>query len=548
MVVKELKVDFSARRKTNYIVQDEVIKISGSLRLKIVSEDRVGMTMDVLKVLWRNRVSFQAMNVEPGIGYIKIPKDQQADVEQLRDLIANERGVIEVDEIPLLPLEKRERDIQAVLDAATEGIIAIDIDGKITQLNTAAEDILGLRAEDVLGMPLGQVLTADFPLLKTVKTGKSYDNEEIHIDTNKVSSNIITSGRPILDERGNPIGAVATMLAVSQVMDLIYSVTKPITITFDEIIGESSEIRQVKKLARLAAKGDSTVLIRGESGTGKELFARAIHMASLRADKRFVAVNCAALPETLLESELFGYEEGAFTGAKRGGRTGLFKYADQGTIFLDEIGEISYYMQAKLLRVLQEGSIRRVGSNKETPVDVRIIAATNRNLEEMIENRQFREDLYYRLNVIPIVVPPLRARKDDIPILANHFLNKISAKMNKPVTGISSEAMDKLLAYDWPGNIRELANVMERAVNLCEGQIQAEDLIISEDELYSFIEATAIDDPPKTSGLKDLVANIEKQAIAAALSKNQSLRKTAKALRISHSTLLYKMNMYGIRR
>lgn len=214
------------------------------------------------------------------------------------------------------------------------------------------------------------------------------------------------------------------------------------------------------------AKGDSTVLIRGESGTGKELFARAIHMESFRSGKPFVPINCAAFPENLLESELFGYVEGAFTGASKGGKTGLIEYAHNGTLFLDEIGELSPRLQVKLLRVLQEGQVRKIGDSKEHPVDVRIIAATNRNLEDMMKLGTFREDLYYRLNVVPIFIPPLRQRKEDIPILGRHLINKFNSRLNKRVESISEEALDKLMAYHWPGNIRELENVLERAMIL----------------------------------------------------------------------------------
>ena len=278
-------------------------------------------------------------------------------------------------------------------------------------------------------------------MIKTLVTGESYDNEEMIINTEKLKSHYITSGRPILDEEGNPIGAVASLKDFENVMELIHIFTQPPMITFDEILGESKEMTRVKQLARIVAKSDSTVLIRGESGTGKELFARSIHMASPRRDKPFVPVNCAALPDTLLESELFGYEEGAFTGAKKGGKQGLFKYADKGTLFLDEIGEMSTHLQVKLLRVLQENKVRRVGADEEIPIDVRIITATNRNLEELIKNGQFREELYYRLNVIPLLIPPLRDRKEDIPILSHAFIKKLSYKMNKKVTNISEEAM-----------------------------------------------------------------------------------------------------------
>lgn len=243
-----------------------------------------------------------------------------------------------------------------------------------------------------------------------------------------------------------------------------------------EIIGNSSEIKKVLDLINQVAASSATVLITGESGTGKELVARAIHNLSLRKWKPFVVINCAAIPETLLESELFGHEKGAFTGALQR-REGRFKLADEGTIFFDEIAEMPTSLQAKLLRVLQEGEFERLGGNETIKVDVRIIASTNRNLLEMIKNQSFREDLFYRLNVIPIKIPPLRERMEDVPILAYHFLKIFCKKNKKEIKGISKEVFEIFGDYDWSGNVRELENVIERAVVLCKGDIISRDEI-----------------------------------------------------------------------
>ena len=218
-------------------------------------------------------------------------------------------------------------------------------------------------------------------------------------------------------------------------------------------------------MAKTIARGDSTVLLRGETGTGKEMFARAIHEASPRAARMFVPINCAAIPDHLLESELFGYEEGAFSGAAKGGKKGLFEYAAGGTVLLDEVAELSSPLQAKLLRVLQDGKVRRVGGTKEINVNVRLMAATHRNLEDLMVRGLFREDLYYRLNVIPLFLPPLRERPEDIPLLVDLFLRRFAARMKKPVPLVGEVAMAKMIRYAWPGNIRELENVVERAVN-----------------------------------------------------------------------------------
>lgn len=246
---------------------------------------------------------------------------------------------------------------------------------------------------------------------------------------------------------------------------------------FDYIIGNSRELSELKEYAKMFAKSNSTILIQGESGTGKEMFARAIHTVSNNAKGPFIAINCAALPENLIESELFGYEEGAFTGAIKGGRIGKFELANRGTLFFDEIGEFPIHLQAKLLRAIQERSIQRIGGSKEVPVDVRIISATNRNLEELVQNGGFREDLYYRLNVIPLCIPALRERRSDIGELAEHFLHTYAKIMDKDIFGFDKSALDLLYGCDWPGNIRELQNAIEYAVNVSKGPyIQNEDL------------------------------------------------------------------------
>lgn len=318
---------------------------------------------------------------------------------------------------------------------------------------------------------------------------------------------------------------------------------------FKDIIGSSIQIENVKKMTTIVAKSNSTVLLRGDSGTGKELFARAIHNLSDRKNKRFVTINCAAIPENLLESELFGYEKGSFTGAMQSGREGLFKEADGGTLFLDEIGELPMYLQAKLLRVIQEGSIRKIGSNKEEYIDVRIISATNKKLEEMIENKAFREDLYYRLNVIPMYIPKLSERLEDIPSLVQFFIAKFNKKLKKNVKGVELEFINALMQYYWPGNVRELQNVIERAMNLCEGGILTKRELIIE---FGNKNNVNIDVPISNKvneqlPLKELMEQCEKEIIRRTLSSNKSCRKTARLLGVSHTTIINKVKKYEIK-
>ena len=311
----------------------------------------------------------------------------------------------------------------------------------------------------------------------------------------------------------------------------------------ENIIGKSRPMKALVEMLAMVAPSEATVLITGESGTGKELIAKSIHHNSPRKDRPLVVVNCAALSETLLESELFGHEKGAFTGADRR-REGRFKQADRGTIFLDEIGETSAAMQAKLLRVIQEREIQRVGGDETLSVDVRILAATNQNLEEAVENGRFREDLFYRLNVVTLRIPPLRERTDDIPLLAQHFLEKYAGKNRKNVKGFSPLAMDLLLKYGWPGNVRELENTIERAV------ILLPDEHITEKELPSNITEHFTDkgdSPTTTASANRPLEEVEREAILATLEDSGGNKsETARRLGINRKTLHKKLKDYGL--
>jgi Nif-specific regulatory protein len=312
----------------------------------------------------------------------------------------------------------------------------------------------------------------------------------------------------------------------------------------DFIISASRRMQEALNLVGRVAPSQATVLILGESGTGKELFARAIHYASPRAEKPLVKVNCAALPENLLESELFGHEKGAFTGAVAR-RIGRFEQADQGSIFLDEIGDLSPALQAKLLRVLQEKEIERVGSNQTLKIDVRMIAATNRNLEEAIRKGTFREDLYYRLNVVTISLPPLRERKEDIPILIDYFMKKYSEENRKEIRSLSRESRDLLLKYDYPGNVRELENIVERAVVLCRGEmITSQDLPLNLRESKT---ETALNQARQAHTLPETVETVERQLILGALERSGGIQtRAAEELGINERVLRYKMKKYKI--
>jgi len=311
------------------------------------------------------------------------------------------------------------------------------------------------------------------------------------------------------------------------------------------LIGKSKKMQELYKMIEVVSVTNSTILITGESGTGKELVAKAIHLMSPRAEESFVSVNCGAFTETLLESELFGYMRGAFTGAAAN-KKGLFEVADKGTIFLDEIGETSPAMQVKLLRVLQERSLRRVGGTEEIPVDVRIIAATNRDLGEMVRENQFREDLFYRISVIPLELPPLRHRRDDIPLLADHFLARLNTSIGRKIDRISDEALKKMEAYDWPGNVRELENAMERAFILeTSAELSAQHL--PESVATNSAMRMLTNFPDEGIDLEAYVENLQKAFLEEALRRKDGVQvKAAELLRMSYRSFRHYMQKYNI--
>jgi PAS domain S-box-containing protein len=369
--------------------------------------------------------------------------------------------------------EKTEQ-FKAILHYISEGVISIDSNQVITTFNSAAAKIAGVSNEYAIGRSIDEVIP-NTRLKEVIESNEPQLGKLLQIGKTQVLANRV----PIIT--GNKtVGAVATFQDITKIQEYEQKIRAKLLTkghvakySFSNIIGESDILLKAKEKAKKYAGNNSTVLIIGESGTGKEMFAQSIHLESQRENGPFVAVNCAAIPENLLESELFGYEEGAFTGARKTGKAGLFTEAHGGTIFLDEIGEISIELQARLLRVLQEREVRPVGSNKVIPVDIRIITATNKNLLTEIEKGTFRSDLYYRLNILKLQVPALRDRKGDIKLLSRYFVSKVSSTYNKTVK-ISEDALDRLQSYSWPGNIRELENAIERLVVLNDQVITVE--------------------------------------------------------------------------
>jgi transcriptional regulator of aroF, aroG, tyrA and aromatic amino acid transport len=524
--------------------------------INIDFKDRPGLGYDIFEICEKNNIDKISMEVIPNDGmFIKL----RVDVDRKSKFIKELRDVSGVKDISFrnhMPYESREYKLNTILNAISEGVVAIDDKGKITHINTLACQIFGCSREKALSLKVDELFGKNPPILKTLSSGESFKLIEWKVKINQKHIRILTSSDPILDSRGHIIGAVATIKDFKDVEEIISKIdVKNRLTTFDDIIHQSTKMRRLIEMAKTVARGNSTILLRGESGTGKELFAKAIHMEGSRSNAPFIAINCAALPDALLESELFGYVEGAFTGALKGGKKGLFEQADGGTIFLDEIGEISPSVQVRLLRVLQEGAIRRVGGTTEIPVNVRVIAATHRDLEDMIRKNLFREDLYYRLNVIPINLYPLRELPEDIEPIAQHLLRKISSKMGKKEMRLTKESLNLLKAQEWPGNIRQLENVLERVVNMTDEQeitpqhfynwtdLKTPKLKVEKQGNGIHIDIAFSREMPS---LKEIVAQVEKQVLKHVLKKYNSSRKAGKVLGVSNTTILNKMHAYGL--
>ncbi|APH17466.1 sigma-54-dependent Fis family transcriptional regulator [Clostridium botulinum] len=435
--------------------------------------------------------------------------------------------------------------MNTIVDSISSGIYVVDFRGKIKTINKAACNILGIEDKDVLDKNVENILPNWHHIFERIKNGKPYEDKEAVLNDKLIKGRYNVSATPIQIEN-KIIGMVIVFKEIKTVLDLVnkYSGMRAVY-NFEDIIGESKEIKKVINYAKSISSSPSTVLIEGESGTGKELLAQSIHNYGDRRENSFIALNCGAIPKSLIESELFGYEDGAFTGARRGGHAGKFELANGGTLFLDEIGEMPLDMQVSLLRVLQEGYVTRVGGDKIIPVDVRIIAATNKDLKKEVEKGTFRQDLYYRLSVIPIKLPPIRERKGDLPILIKYFFRIKSIKLNKPMPHIKEDIYHNMLQYNWPGNIRELENFIENIVNLRGDSsfILEEDFKNIEDNHNFHENNIGLLYSNKIRTLEE----IEKEAIINTVNEyNRNMSQSAKALGITRATLYSKLKKYNI--
>lgn len=511
----------------------------GVKRIKIIAKvDRPHFTYDILSIFYKYDVGIIWMEVYSYIVYIKLHHIDPKIWKQIKEEFETIDGFQEIEEVDLIAFEERDIEMKKVLDIIPQGVTVLDRRSRIKYVNKyAAERIFKSTTNEITGKLVGEYIKSEkvSKFLQEHDTIRPLINENIEIGNQFYLLNI----NPLLSEENIFSGYILAFDDISKLDGVINRYDNPIT--FEDIICESNRMKDTIEEAKLFSVSDSPVLITGESGTGKELFARAIHNISDRKHRPFIPINCAAMPEQLLESELFGYEHGSFTGGKKGGKAGLLEIADGGTVFLDEIGEMSPHLQAKLLRVLQEKKIRKIGGHKEVSIDFRLLSATHKNLEQMVNSKKFRLDLLYRINIFNVKIPPLHDRKEDLPVLVEHFIKIHSRRYDKNIVGICQEGMKKLMEYNWPGNVRELQNVLERAVALSTTKE-----ILEKDIMFSSV----IDDSESivTDSLKDSVANFEKKIIVESLKNHDSIREAARSLDVTHTLLLNRMKKYDIRK
>lgn len=509
------------------------------MKLDIHTQDRFGITQDVLLAVSTQGWELLSMEVQPCHIFIHLSTQEDAFTTAENGLMQVE-GVLAVSVIAFMPNERRSHYLDSLFTTLPDPIIDIAPNGEVIVANQAAASILqcsvaSLESSNLtayMDFPLSRVFETSLPSMEVTITDQNF-----WVNITRIWADDTVSGAVLVFRSPQRLG---------QELSLLHSSARQLSAG---IIGSSIAITEAIEQSKRFAELVMPVLLNGETGTGKELFARVLHENSARMAKPFLAINCAALPENLLESELFGYTQGAFTGAAKGGKPGLFELAHQGTVFLDEIGEMSGYLQAKLLRFLENYKVRRIGGSKEIAVDVRIVSATHRNLLEMVKAGSFREDLYYRLNVLNIRLPPLRERREDIGMLAQHFLTLAAKQTNRAVTGLSDSAIQRLADYPWPGNVRQLQNVIFRSVALSDDSLlDKEDIkFITHDEVEETVETReAIPHWESVTSWKEAQARFERALLEALYPSFPSVRKLATRLGVSHNKIAMKLREHHI--
>jgi len=498
------------------------------MRIHVSFKDRVGITQEVLALLGARNLNLDAVEMVPPNVYIDAPTLSPAVLDELRGALFAVNGVNAVTVVDMLPGQRRHLQLDALLAAMSDPVLAVDTIGTVLLANPA---MVSLYGRDLAGLPLNELFNDPAVVTALMENGFRLPLREVAVE----GETLLLEATPIPNA-----GALLSLYPPNRIGERLAALHHDYAEGFEALLGESAAIRQLKARAQRIATLDAPLLIQGETGTGKELVARACHAASARHGAPFLALNCAALPENLAESELFGYAPGAFTGAQRGGKPGLMELAHQGTVFLDEIGEMSPYLQAKLLRFLNDGTFRRVGGEREVKVNVRILSATHRDLNKMVSEGSFREDLYYRLNVLNLEVPPLRDRGQDILLLARWFMRQACAQIGRPVCRLAPGTYPALLGNRWPGNVRQLQNVIFRAAAICESTlVDIGDLDIAGTSVAQHRDRDV-------QSLEQAMDDYERALLEKLYADYPSSRQLAARLHTSHTAIANRLRKYGI--
>lgn len=515
------------------------------MRLKFHCQNRIGILHDIVAHFadYGLNVAHGEVGGEQGNAiYLHVPHLLNAQLATLRPELERVPGVFGVRRVSLMPSERRHLELDALLSSLSEPVMSIDMEGHLVAANRAAGQLLGVRVDEVPGLSLDRYLP-DLDLPALIRRNNARVNGlRIRLRDTVYLADIAPLHREHQEDVASLAGAVVTLHRADRIGERIYQVQRQESRGFEAIFQASPGFQVLIREARRMAPLDAPLLIQGETGTGKELLARACHLASPRGQAPFMALNCAGLPESMAETELFGYAPGAFEGARPEGKLGLLELTAGGSIFLDEVGEMSPRLQVKLLRFLQDGGFRRVGSDEETWLDVRVICATQQDLPALCAEGRFRPDLYHRLNVLSLAVPPLRECREGIEALARHFVDRAARQIGCRLPALSPDALASLSRYSWPGNVRQLENVLFQAVSLCDGGIiEPAHLRLPEGG-----------DGPGLSGidmegsLPDMVHQVERRILEALYPQFPSSRLLAKRLGVSHTTIANKLKRHGI--
>ena len=520
-----------------YGKRSAVSKSIRSVRIDVHFADRVGIAHEILAVVSRQGLDLTAVEVDPPHLFLDVPALAERGFNRLREDLLAVGDVISAEPVTMLPGARRALYLEALLASQADPVFAVDADRRIVVANAAAATATGCAEEALFGRALSELFDQPPPV-----DGSDRPQGPPVTEVSLRGEPYLVETLPLADRAGTVAGAVLTLHAPQRIGRRLSALQNFDAGGFEAVLGRSPEIQAVRRRAARMAQVDAPLLITGETGTGKELLAHACHTGSRRRGLPFFALNCAAMPESLAESELFGYAPGAFSGGLKGGKPGLLEMADGGTVFLDEVGEMSPYLQAKLLRFLNDGSFRRVGGEREQRVDVRVISATHRALEQMVADGAFRQDLLFRLNVLGLHVPPLRERRADIVALADHFLARACAQTGHGTVRLSAAARSALQANPWPGNVRQLQNVIFRAVTMSErGVLDPEDLEIAGNPAGD--DADPLDD---VDTLSAAVARFESALLRRLYPAFPSSRQLAVRLGASHSAIAARLRRYGI--